>query len=64
MGRTEAGTPLWKRLAYVAITRAQERLIWVVRNRLSKPTYPLTIDDLRKEQASELSLAMQDVESD
>ena len=64
MGRTEAGTPLWKRLAYVAITRAQERLIWVVRNRLSKPTYPLTIDDLRKVQASELSLAMQDAESD
>ena len=58
------GTPLWKRLAYVAITRAQERLIWVVRNRLSKPTYPLTIDDLRKVQASELSLAMQDAESD
>jgi exodeoxyribonuclease-5 len=64
MGRTEAGTPLWKRLAYVAITRAQERLIWVVRNRLSKPTYPLSIDDLRKVQASELSLAMQDAESD
>ena len=64
LGRTEAGTPLWKRLAYVAITRAQERLIWVVRNRLSKPTYPLTIDDLRKVQASELSLAMQDAESD
>ena len=64
MGRTEAGTPLWKRLAYVAITRAQERLIWVVRNRLSKPTYPLSINDLRKVQASELSLAMQDAESD
>jgi exodeoxyribonuclease-5 len=64
MGRTEAGTPLWKRLAYVAITRAQERLIWVVRNRLSKPTYLLSINDLRKVQASELSLAMQDAESD
>lgn len=64
MGRTEAGTPLWKRLAYVAITRAQERLIWVVRNRLSKPTYPLTIDDLRKVKASELSLATQDAEND
>ena len=63
MGRTEAGTPLWKRLAYVAITRAQERLVWVVRNRLSKPTYPLTIDDLRKVQASELSLATLDAES-
>lgn len=63
MGRTEAGTPLWKRLAYVAITRAQERLIWVVRNRLSKPAHPLSVDDLRKVQASELSLAIQDVES-
>ncbi|MDO6726155.1 MAG: ATP-dependent DNA helicase [Cognatishimia sp.] len=47
MGRVEAGQPLWKRLAYVAITRAQERLYWVVRNRLSKPTGPLRIDDLK-----------------
>ncbi len=47
MGRVEAGQPLWKRLAYVAITRAEERLHWVVRNRLSKPTGPLRIDDLR-----------------
>ena len=46
MGRTEAGQPLWKRLAYVAITRAQERLIWVVRNRLSKPTGPLSTEYL------------------
>ncbi|WP_299847098.1 AAA family ATPase [uncultured Roseovarius sp.] len=47
MGRTEAGQPLWKRLAYVAITRAEERLHWVVRNRLSKPSQELRIDDLR-----------------
>ena len=47
MGRTEAGQPLWKRLAYVAITRAQERLIWVVRNRLAKPSTPLSVGDLR-----------------
>ena len=47
MGRSEAGQPLWKRLAYVAITRAEERLHWVVRNRLSKPTGPLRVDDLR-----------------
>lgn len=46
MGRVEAGQPLWKRLAYVAITRAQERLFWVVRNRLSKPVYALSTDDL------------------
>ncbi|MEQ5871168.1 AAA family ATPase [Sagittula sp. NFXS13] len=46
MGRIEAGQPLWKRLAYVAITRAQSRLYWVVRNRLSKPTGELRIDDL------------------
>ena len=46
MGRTEAGQPLWKRLAYVAITRAQNRLFWVVRNRLSRPSGPLRTDDL------------------
>ncbi|GAB5438008.1 ATP-dependent DNA helicase [Falsiruegeria mediterranea] len=56
MGRVEAGQPLWKRLAYVAITRAQERLIWVVRNRLSKPTYPLRVDDLRAKPAAALTL--------
>ena len=56
MGRTEAGQPLWKRLAYVAITRAQERLIWVVRNRLSKPSGPLAIDDLRSVPAAPLTL--------
>ncbi|MCE8544847.1 AAA family ATPase [Ruegeria pomeroyi] len=55
-GRVEAGQPLWKRLAYVAITRAQERLIWVVRNRLSKPTYPLRVDDLRQAAAPVLTL--------
>ena len=47
MGRVEAGQPLWKRLAYVAITRAQERLIWVVRARLSKPSHGLRTDDLK-----------------
>ena len=56
MGRTEAGQPLWKRLAYVAITRAQERLIWVVRNRLSKPSHPLRVDDLRAVPAAKLTL--------
>lgn len=44
--RTEAGIPLWKRLTYVAITRAQERLHWVVRNRLARPSAPLGIDHL------------------
>ncbi|GGH35508.1 exodeoxyribonuclease-5 [Cribrihabitans marinus] len=56
MGRVEAGQPLWKRLAYVAITRAQQRLIWVVRNRLSKPTYALRTDDLRQVAPAELRL--------
>jgi exodeoxyribonuclease-5 len=46
-GRSEAGVPLWKRLAYVAITRAQSRLMWVVRNRLALPKAALTVDDLR-----------------
>ena len=56
MGRSEAGQPLWKRLAYVAITRAQNQLIWIVRNRLSKPTKPLGISDLRLEKTAPLSL--------
>ena len=46
MNRTEAGIPLWKRLAYVAITRASQRLIWVQRNRLKLPTEPLSLADL------------------
>jgi len=46
MGRVEAGQPLWKRLAYVAITRAETQLRWVVRNRLARPEGALRIDDL------------------
>ncbi len=46
MGRNEAGQPLWKRLAYVAITRAERELRWVVRNRLGRPSAPLGIEDL------------------
>ncbi len=60
VGRIEAGQPLWKRLAYVAITRAQNRLIWVVRNRLSKPTYKLRIDDLRSAAVAPLTLEKED----
>ncbi|MDO5647751.1 ATP-dependent RecD-like DNA helicase [Paracoccus sp. (in: a-proteobacteria)] len=44
--RSEAGIPLWKRLTYVAITRAQERLFWITRARLARPAGPLTTDDL------------------
>jgi exodeoxyribonuclease-5 len=46
-GRSEAGIPLWKRLAYVAITRAERRLFWVVRNRLARPQRALGVADLR-----------------
>ncbi|WP_224501853.1 ATP-dependent DNA helicase [Celeribacter litoreus] len=45
-GRMEAGIPLWKRLAYVAITRAEKRLLWVTRARLAKPSQPLAVSDL------------------
>ncbi|GFE63297.1 ATP-dependent DNA helicase [Litoreibacter roseus] len=44
--RDEAGQPLWKRLAYVAITRAENRLLWVTRNRLARPMHALSTDDL------------------
>lgn len=44
--RSEAGIPLWKRLTYVAITRAQERLYWVTRPRLARPSAELSTADL------------------
>jgi exodeoxyribonuclease-5 len=58
-GRIEAGVPLWKRLAYVAITRAEQRLHWVVRNRLALPVVPLGVDDL-PQKPSALALAAGD----
>jgi exodeoxyribonuclease-5 len=45
-GRMEAGLPLWKRLAYVAITRAERQLVWITRYRLARPQVPLGIGDL------------------
>lgn len=45
-GRIEAGNALWKRLAYVAITRAEQRLHWVTRYMLSKPEAGLEVSDL------------------
>ena len=59
MNRQEAGQALWKRLAYVAITRAETRLHWVVRAMLSKPTGPLRIDDLEADKP----LTLEDAES-
>ena len=59
-GRSEAGIALWKRLAYVAITRAEKRLHWVIRNRLARPQVPLGIEDLRAQSAAVLSLQSQD----
>ena len=58
MGRSESGQPLWKRLAYVAITRAERELRWVVRNRLASPSAPLGVDDLHMP-AAELKLTVQ-----
>jgi exodeoxyribonuclease-5 len=56
-GRDEAGLPLWKRLAYVAITRAQHRLIWVTRNRMARPDAPLGVEDLMAAAAEAALLA-------
>ena len=60
-GRSEAGVPLWKRLAYVAITRAETRLHWIVRNRLALPKRPLSVEDLRAAPVP-LTLDMQEPE--
>ena len=56
MGRIEAGIPLWKRLAYVSITRAVDRLHWVKNYRLARPSGPLHTDDLRSQISNELTL--------
>ncbi len=61
MGRMEAGQPLWKRLAYVAVTRAEQRLHWVVRNRMSRPERALDASDLRAAPAK-LELTAPDAE--
>ena len=55
-GRNEAGVPLWKRLAYVAVTRAEERLVWVTRYALARPKAPLGVEDLAREPARPLKL--------
>lgn len=55
-GREEGGAPLWKRLAYVAITRAEERLFWVTRYALSRPEGPLGIEDLPRRVPSQFRL--------
>jgi len=47
-GREEAGVALWKRLAYVAITRAEQRVRWVTRYALARPRAPLGVADLRR----------------
>jgi exodeoxyribonuclease-5 len=51
-GRVESGVALWKRLAYVAITRAEKRLHWVVRSALAKPKGDLGTDDLPRSAAA------------
>ena len=45
-GLVESGIPLWKRLAYVAITRAQEKLFWVTHYKMAMPKNELNISDL------------------
>ncbi len=55
-GRAEAGVAIWKRLAYVAITRAEERLHWVTRYALSRPEVPLGISDLARRQPVRLAV--------
>ncbi len=62
-GRVEAGIPLWKRLAYVAITRAEHRLIWVTRYALARPQKKLGTDDLRAAPVA-LKLEMQGGDAD
>ena len=59
-GRSEAGIPLWKRLAYVAITRAENRLLWITRYNLRRPRQELGVSDLRNTQPAALTLTSED----
>ncbi|MFT6887807.1 MAG: exodeoxyribonuclease-5, partial [Paracoccaceae bacterium] len=58
-GREEAGLPLWKRLAYVAVTRAEEKLVWVTRYRMARPKDPLSIEDLKAFVPAPLELSVE-----
>jgi exodeoxyribonuclease-5 len=58
-GREEAGLPLWKRLAYVAVTRAEEKLVWVTRYRMARPKDPLSVEDLKALVPAPLELAVE-----
>lgn len=60
MGRTEAGIPLWKRLTYVAITRAENRLLWVTRASLARPRAALDTGDLKAVVPAPITLAPTD----
>ena len=56
-GRVESGIPLWKRLAYVAMTRAVDQMIWVQNYRLSPPKQILGTADLSA-QPNDLALQL------
>ncbi len=45
-GLIESGIPLWKRLAYVGITRAQKKLIWVTNYKIANAKGSIKISDL------------------
>lgn len=51
-GRVEAGIELWRRLAYVAITRAEHRLVWVTRPALARPRRELSVEHLDSDAAA------------
>lgn len=62
-GRVESGIALWKRLAYVAVTRAEERLVWVTRYAMARPVAALGIADLARP-AAPLELAAEEAGGD
>ncbi len=55
-GMVEADLPLWKRLAYVAVTRAERQVVWVHKSSLALPKRPLDPSDLD----SQMQLGMDD----
>ena len=54
-GRNEAGIPLWKRLVYVALTRAEHRFFWITDYKMAKPTKQLDPKDVQQDFELKLS---------
>ncbi len=55
-GLIESDVPLWKRLAYVAISRAQEKLVWVTQYKIASATGTIKLSNLMSSDVSKVKI--------